>query len=315
MTKVRSISLIAFVLLANISFFSTSWAVEQTVTDNYTQTRYPIVLIHGYLGSSTILGSDYFFRIKRELERGGATVYAPAVPAVNSTEVRTQILLELLYKLQGRHGYQKFNLIGHSHGGLVARQIAGVAPELVASVTTVGTPNDGAFISDYELKTRNIGQFDKLYEALGYFSNLFDGAVFPQDKLAFLNSTSTQGVREFNRQFPLALPDSACGQGPEYAGGIFHYSYSGNAVVTNLFDPSDAVLLKQTRIASAYLRSDSSDGWIGRCSTHYGRVVRDDLRWNHLDEINQLFGAKGLYAESPVAVYRNHANRLKNHGL
>jgi triacylglycerol lipase len=44
-------------------------------------------------------------------------------------------------------------------------------------------------------------------------------------------------------------------------------------------------------------------------------VVRDDYPWNHLDEVNQAFGLRGLFSPDPVAMYRAQANRLKSLGL
>jgi len=44
-------------------------------------------------------------------------------------------------------------------------------------------------------------------------------------------------------------------------------------------------------------------------------VIRDDYGWNHLDEVNQLLGLRGVFSSDPVAVYRDQANRLKGMGL
>jgi triacylglycerol lipase len=44
-------------------------------------------------------------------------------------------------------------------------------------------------------------------------------------------------------------------------------------------------------------------------------VLRDSYSMNHLDEVNQLFGLTSIFETSPVAVFRSHANRLKNAGL
>jgi len=41
------------------------------------------------------------------------------------------------------------NLIGHSQGGLDVRYVAAVRPDLVASVTTIGAPHQGAQVADY----------------------------------------------------------------------------------------------------------------------------------------------------------------------
>ena len=61
--------------------------------------------------------------------------------------------------------------------------------------------------------------------------------------------------------------------------------------------------------------SEDSDGLVGKCSGHFGKVLRDDYSMNHLDEVNQLFGLTSIFETSPVSVFRSHANRLKNAGL
>ncbi|MCY4798836.1 lipase, partial [Pseudomonas aeruginosa] len=59
----------------------------------------------------------------------------------------------------------------------------------------------------------------------------------------------------------------------------------------------------------------ANDGLVGTCSSHLGMVIRDNYRMNHLDEVNQVFGLTSLFETSPVSVYRQHANRLKNASL
>jgi Kef-type K+ transport system membrane component KefB len=39
------------------------------------------------------------------------------------------------------------------------------------------------------------------------------------------------------------------------------------------------------------------------------------IGWNHLDEVNQVFGLTSWFSPSPKSVLRAHANRLKNAGL
>ena len=61
--------------------------------------------------------------------------------------------------------------------------------------------------------------------------------------------------------------------------------------------------------------SGQNDGVVSKCSALYGKVLSTSYKWNHLDEINQLLGVRGAYAEDPVAVIRTHANRLKLAGV
>ena len=44
-------------------------------------------------------------------------------------------------------------------------------------------------------------------------------------------------------------------------------------------------------------------------------MLRDDYPWNHIDEMNHIFGLLGKGAPDPVAFYRTQANRLKLKGL
>lgn len=51
------------------------------------------------------------------------------------------------------------------------------------------------------------------------------------------------------------------------------------------------------------------------CNAKFGKTIRNDFPWNHLDEINLMFGIKGTFAPDPVNVYSQHANRLELQGL
>lgn len=120
---------------------STAHAGLFTPKPTEAQTRYPLVLVHGLMGFDDILGLDYFYQIPADLSKNGATVLVAKVSAVNDNDVRGEQLLKQLKEWQAAKGYTKFNLIGHSQGGPTARYAAGIAPGLIASVTTVGSPH------------------------------------------------------------------------------------------------------------------------------------------------------------------------------
>ncbi|MDW3190447.1 alpha/beta fold hydrolase, partial [Vibrio sp. Vb0932] len=82
----------------------------------YTQTKYPIVLVHGLFGFDSLAGVDYFFGIPHSLTKDGATVYVAQVSATNSSEARGEQLLSQVETLLAATGTNKVNLIGHSHG-------------------------------------------------------------------------------------------------------------------------------------------------------------------------------------------------------
>ena len=73
-----------------------------TFAAGYTQTKYPIVLVHGLFGFDRIGPVDYWYGIPSALRSDGAKVYVTQVSAANSTEVRgeqllTQVMSVLFY--------------------------------------------------------------------------------------------------------------------------------------------------------------------------------------------------------------------------
>ncbi|WP_437941932.1 esterase/lipase family protein [Sorangium sp. So ce341] len=283
---------------------------------SYAKTQYPIVLCHGMAGFKSMFGVvDYFGGVASTLRSGGAEVYATSVPQFDSTEARGEALLAQIEDIVARTGRGKVNLIGHSHGGLDVRYVAAVRPDLVASVTTIGSPHQGAELASYLQENLRDGGFAQgalsfLANSLGTVLSLLSGQTSPQDSLAAVRSLSAEGMREFNALYPAGLPEGRCGQGAAEENGVRFFSWSGTGIVTSLLDPTD---LSLGLISKLY--SESNDGMVGRCSSHFGEVVRDDYGMNHLDEVNQLFGFINLSGPNPKSVFRAHASRLKNLGL
>lgn len=283
--------------------------------DTYAQTRYPVVLVHGMLGFESIGPVKYFFGVPAALRSGGATVFTPAVSALNSNEERGEQLLAQLRQLKAAYGYGKFNLIGHSQGGATARYVAAVAPELVASVTSVGSPHQGSVAADVVAATTaatgTTAAAAAIFDALGAAISWASGTNAPQQSLGTLTSLNSAGAVDFNRRFPQGAPSSACGQGANQVNGVRYYSIGGTRALTNAMDLSDAFL----GLTSVLFGFEANDGLVSRCSSHWGTVLRDNYPWNHLDEVNQVFGLRGWFTPDPVAFYRSQANRLKLQGL
>jgi triacylglycerol lipase len=287
-----------------------------TAADTYTRTTHPVVLVHGLFGFDQVAAVDYFYAVPRALRSGGATVYTPSVSAANSNEARGEQLLQTLRALKAAHGHAKFNLVGHSQGGATARYVAAVAPELVASVTTVGAPHAGSKVADalgtlVDLPLLGPTLISLVNGFASVVSTVSGAPALPQNALGALRSLNTAGALDFNRRFPQGAPTTACGSGAAKAGGVAYYSAGGTAVHTNVFDLADPVL----GLGALSYGFEPNDGLVGRCSSHWGTVIRDDYAWNHLDEANQVFGLRGLFSSDPVAFYRAQANRLKTAGL
>lgn len=284
---------------------------------DYTKTRYPVVLVHGLLGFDSLLGIyDYFYGLPSELRSGGAKVYIANVSSSNYSEVRGEQLIRYLDQLRATYGYTKFNLVGHSHGGPTVRYVASVRPALVASITTIGAPHTGSKVADGlrtvappgSLLERTLAGF---VNALSVFIEILSGDADPQNALGALASLNSAGAATFNTRHPQGKPTTACGQGAAVVNNIRYYSMGGTSVLTNILDISDPML----GAGSLFFGWEQNDGLVGQCSSHWGVVLRDDYGWNHLDEVNQILGFRGLFSSSPASVYRAQANRLKNAGL
>lgn len=283
---------------------------------SYTKTKYPIVLAHGASGFDSLFGViDYWFGIESALEDGGANVFVTQVSPLNTPQVRGEQLIDQLETIVAVTGKAKLNLIGHSQGGLDIRYVAAVRPDLVASVTTVGSPHLGADIAGFLVGNFANGGFGQAVlsffgNALGTIIGLLSGTTNPNDAIAALQGLTPAAAAAFNAAYPAGLPASYCGQGASSVGGIRFYSWSGTGVLTNAFDVGDAAL----GVASLFY-DEPNDGLVERCSSHLGQVLRDNYFLNHLDEVNQLLGLVSIFESNPKTIFRTHANRLKNAGL
>ncbi|MGD9661400.1 MAG: esterase/lipase family protein [Porticoccaceae bacterium] len=284
---------------------------------NYTKTQYPIVLAHGLLGYKELAGVDYFYGIVDSLRDGGATVYVTEVSPMNSSVVRGEQLITQLDEIRAIRGQPslKFNLVAHSQGGLDARYVAGVRPDLVASLTTVGSPHQGGDPSLSALAALgDTAIIDAMGDLIGLLYDFLGGSAQPIDPAATFALFDPANIAAFSADFPAGMPTTQCGQGAAVtqttAGPIRNYSWTGNKVFTNALDPGDGLLVL---LSSAY--SSASDGLVPVCSAHFGTVLRNNYWMNHLDEVNQLLGITSVFESDPKSVFRAHANRLKNAGL
>ncbi|AJY39452.1 lipase [Burkholderia humptydooensis] len=319
--------------------------------DDYAATRYPIILVHGLTGTDDYFGVvPYWYGMQSDLQRHGATVFVADLSGFQSDlgpNGRGEQLLAYVKQVLAVTGAQKVNLIGHSQGGLTSRYVAAVAPDLVASVTSIATPHRGSPFADFVLGALSLDPTGLSTPIFGQLLNIFGILTSHthntnQDAIAALNALSTPHATQFNAQFPsagLGAPGAcATGAPSETVGGNVHllYSWSGSAYQpitvlglttgaldrstvplidpANVLDPSTLVFLTAGNVM-ALRQAGLNDGFTSTCSSLYGTVISTDYKWNHFDEINQLLGIRGAYAADPVAVLRTHANRLKLQGV
>ena len=286
---------------------------------DYTKTRYPIVLSHGFLGFDSAFGIlDYWYGIESDLEDDGATVYVTEVSPVNSSQNRGEQLIEQLEEIRAIRGDPdlKFNLIGHSQGGIDIRYVAGVRPDLVASLTTVASPHLGVdFVEQFGSLPGGIVE-----GLMGFLGSVVDllwdlmGNDNPNDINAAFEAFDPAVLAQFNADYPGGMPASYCGEGDAVtqtpAGPIRNYSWTGSRPMTNALDILDPIFG-----IMSLLYDEANDGLVEVCGSHFGDVLKDSYRMNHLDEVNQMLGLVALFETNPKSVFRTHANRLKNAGL
>lgn len=291
------------------------------VISSYAKTKYPLVFAHGMGGwiraGTDELGVDYWYQILPDLARNGANAWATRVSPFNSSEVRGEQLLQQVDEILAITGANKVNLLGHSHGGHSIAYVSNIAPAKVASATAISSPLKGSPVADLILSAQGTPLEQPLVSLINFGSQAIvwaqqqDPNSLPHDALAAGISLSQAGSKTFAQKYTLGMPESACGEGAAIDNGIYFYSFSGNSTLTNILDP-DSVLAATGLLMQA---PNDNDGLVSRCSAKYGKTIRDNYNWNHLDVINQFFALRSVFSPDPVDVYRQHANRLKMQGL
>ncbi|MGX1174360.1 lipase family alpha/beta hydrolase [Pseudomonas sp. R151218B TE3479] len=283
-------------------------------------TQFPILLVHGLFGFDKIGGFELFHDIKQALRAGGARVFIPYLSATHSNEARGEQLLVQIDRVLAGTGATRVNLIGHSQGALAARYAAALAPDRVASVTSISGPNHGSELADFLCKALTPGRLPG-HVARGVatlfadFISLLDGqAQLSPAAVAALSALSTEGVGAFNDKYPQGLPKHWGGNGPDRVNGVRYYSWSGT--LPEATDKEREPLQVFCRAFSEYFITEAgqNDGLVGRFSSHLGKVIRSDYPMNHMEAIGPG-GGKACQGTDPAALYLRHAERLRKAGL
>ena len=109
----------------------------------------PLVLVHGFLGSSDMWGPQIKFF------KDNFRVIAPALPgfgnsnamnSCNSIECMAKAILNLLEKKE----IKNFNLLGHSMGGMIVQEMAKIAGDKILKLICYGTGSRGNIPGRFE---------------------------------------------------------------------------------------------------------------------------------------------------------------------
>lgn len=301
--------------------------VVEKVKSDYAKTKYPILMVHGWLGWQRIgtntIGLDYWYQILPDMARNGSTVFAAQLSPANTTAHRGEQLIQQVEDVLAITGKPKLNLIGHSHGGPTVLYVAATKPQNIASITGVAGTYHGSKVAD-DIQNNRLTR--TAFNILGDYiigPLIALGQLKPELEINFdasMKSLTQTGSKSFNTTVAqAAVKDGVlaatenCNKNlkPKDSKGIYYYSWTGVAQATNVLD-IDTILMQLGPLSYG---SKDNDGMVSRCSAYMGKVINDNYKLNHTDLANMMFGLTGLFSPDPVATYRQHANRLKLQGL
>ena len=289
---------------------------------------YPIVLAHGFFGFEAFAGADfatYFYGVAEHLrEKGERNVFTPAVDPFNDSERRGAQLLGHVERIVRETGKRKVVIVAHSQGGLDARYVASVRPDLVAAVVTISTPHRGTPVADDVLDLVDRRLLRPLVDAVGQIFGrpLYDAADVDTSVVAALRQLSSTGAARFAERYPDGEGVryySIAGRSDRHPGGDdcraegplpgFMVPWAED------LDPIDPLF----SLTEALLDGDGdvpNDGMVRVRDARYGRFL-GCIPADHMDEVGHLFGDApgGDNRFDHLAFYEGLVAWLREHGF
>lgn len=247
--------------------------------------RAPVVLAHGLLGFAQIgVGrwtlASYFRGIPDYLASLGVRVFVPRVHPTAGIARRAKKLAE---RIDARFPGERVHLIGHSFGGLDARQLLMDErwQDRVLSVTTIAAPHLGSTFAEHA-RTR-LGSIYRLLKASRW------------DHQGFYDL-----VPDAMRRWHEATPSPDC---------IPCYSIAG--------DPADDVCWPLRKLHAALMNWEGpNDGLVSVASTQAFGTVLPPCPIDHFRQMNWCTGAPSKVPATKVrALYRSIIERIATHDV
>ena len=267
-------------------------------------TRHPIVLMHGMGGTGSFFDLlDYFYEVPQELTSQGYSVHYFAVEPYDPIASRAAEWVDHLDDLVAQGQGRRFNLVGHSQGGLDARYLIWehAYASRVASLTTISSPHRGTPMADVVTGAVDISPLDGeiLDAALTALSYLM--GMGEQEAAEAMADISTEGMAEFNDLYP-DHPDVPYYSWAGHSCGILELQcildYNGE-VVNILLGPTYTLIW-----AFGY----ANDGMVPVESAQWGEFL-GELPADHMDEVGQIADVVNLSFDH-LEFYRGEAARL-----
>ncbi|MCB9677205.1 MAG: hypothetical protein H6737_18955 [Alphaproteobacteria bacterium] len=286
---------------------ATDYALTATCTDgcDLLYTRYPLFFMHGMAGTDSFLDQlEYWYGVRGRLEPLGYAVYTGAVDPFQPSEVRAAQWAEQIDAIVATGQARRFNLIGHSQGGIDARYFVSVldADHRAVSVTTISTPHRGTALLDIMgglIDNPGITGLlvDQMFDA---FIAIYD-TENDQDILGQLDNLSADTMEAFNA----TVLDREDVYYASWAGktcallDVLCQIDNGGEIVTPMFGA--------TQLGLALVEGEN-DGLVSIQSARWGEFL-GTLPADHLDEVG-LFPGTTAPGYDHLQFFENDAARL-----
>lgn len=290
---------------------------------------YPIVLAHGFFGFDDFAGVGfvrYFFNVREDLaDHGEPDVYTPAVDPFNDSETRGRQLLAQIEHILAETGAARVNIIAHSQGGLDARVVASLRPDLIASITTISTPHRGSRASDVLLRLIRDDRFRDLVDAM---VRVIGAPIYTADGeetsvFTAIRQFSSEGIEAFNAMHPnepsVSYFSVAGRSTNRYALSDCVFSGRPDFITrwdVNL-DPLEPLLAVPGAIVDdGVFLPTPNDGLVSIESARWGRFL-GCIPADHLDEVGHILGDRaGLLNDfDHLRFYRDLVGYIRAQGF
>lgn len=259
-----------------------------TGLDPSLKTRHPIALLHGAMGFVQIgmpgVRVEYFRGIRTLAGECGNCCHTFKVSNLATVRQRAESLLEQLRPLASEG---PFNLIAHSMGGLDARCLISTlgAGDLVASLTTIGTPHRGTEAAHWR---------NRMLKSLGILKPL-------QNRLPAINDHLEVFTREWSERFNEENSDAD------------HIRYRCWAGETTMWS---AAPIFQPLWPMLHRAEGPHDGLVSVASAcHHREVMAGVIRADHFAQLGWKLGLNRFDSFDHLDFYRGIFRELAEAGL
>ena len=300
-----------FVVLKNSEPKSVDYGVEVSclLGCEFEFTRHPLVFMHGLAGFETLLNVlDYWKGVEELLIPTGFNVQIHAVAAFDDTYTRSVMWMEHFDAMRSAGVGRRFNLIGHSQGGLDARYFTSIldTESQIASITTVATPHHGSSIA---------GLFDNAIDLSPADGAVLDALVSGAAEL--FGSTGDSLSNQLSQMTPESMV--AFNQSAPDVSGVQYFSWAGRSCrylqLQCQADMSGETVSSYLLLSHGYVenREGSNDGLVSVESARWGNFL-GVLPADHLDEVGYRYDLSNQPFDS-AQFYLSEARRLSQLGL